>query len=66
MTSLSVKPSNGMAVFSGKASIRDITDPLKPISVDGSATVWVNMTDREEPRTSDSIGITVWNRTGGI
>lgn len=66
MNSLSVDPSRGTAVFNGKASIQDITDPLIPISVDGNATLQVNLTDRGEPGTNDSVAITIWNKTGGL
>ena len=76
MTSLSVMPSAGCvqatstspctATFNGKASIQDITDPLNPISIDGNATLQVTMTDKGEPGSSDSIGITVWNKSGGV
>ena len=53
------------ATFNGKASIQDITDPLNPISIDGGATLQVTMTDFGSP-TSDKIGITVWNKSGGL
>ncbi|OLE78178.1 MAG: hypothetical protein AUG06_11440 [Actinobacteria bacterium 13_1_20CM_2_65_11] len=54
------------AVFNGKASIQDITDPLNSISIDGNATLQVTMTDYGTPATSDTIGITVWNKSGGM
>ncbi|PYM06291.1 MAG: hypothetical protein DMD82_09150 [Candidatus Rokuibacteriota bacterium] len=69
MTSLSVNAtstSTGTAVFNGKASIQDITDPLSPIGIDGNATLQVTMTDAGEPGTDDKIGITVWNKAGGM
>lgn len=69
MTSLSVQPvdeSTATAVFYGKASIQDVTDPDNPISVDGNASLQVNMTDRGEPGSSDDIGITVWDKNGGL
>ncbi len=53
------------AVFNGKASIQDITNPLLPISIDGNATLQVNMTDFSVPA-SDMIGITVWNKARGL
>ncbi|TMD34949.1 MAG: hypothetical protein E6I95_04810, partial [Chloroflexi bacterium] len=55
-----------VATFNGKASIQDITDPLNPISIDGNATLQVTMTDYGSPGTSDTIGITVWNKSGGM
>jgi hypothetical protein len=69
MTSLSVRmntTNTGQAVFNGKASIQDITNPLSPISIEGNATLQVNMTDAGEPGTSDRIAITVWNKEGGM
>jgi hypothetical protein len=70
MTSLSTKidPQTGIgtAVFNGKASIQDITNPQMPVSVDGNATLQVSMTDRGEPGSNDSLGITVWNKSGGL
>ena len=52
--------------FEGKASIQEITVPVAPVSVDGNATLRVTMTDAGEPGTSDKIGITVWNKAGGL
>jgi hypothetical protein len=54
------------ATFNGKASIQDITDPLAPEGIDGNATLQVTMTDKGEPGTYDTIGITVWNKAGGL
>jgi len=54
------------AVFNGKANITDITNPLSPLSVDGGATLQVTMTDAGEPGSSDKIGITVFNKSGGL
>jgi hypothetical protein len=72
MTSLSVDIKKTLAhpyptaVFNGKASIQDITDPLAPLPVDGNATLQVSMTDAGEPGSSDKIAITVWNKAGGL
>ncbi len=68
MTSLSVQPvtGGGKATFTGKASITDITNPLAPVPVDGNATLQVTMTDNGEPGNTDRIGITVWNKSGGL
>ena len=52
------------ATFNGKANIRDITDPLNPISIDGNATLQVTMTDNGQ--SGDMIGTTVWNKEGGL
>jgi hypothetical protein len=54
------------ASFSGKASIQDITNPLAPVSVDGNATIKVEMTDRSNTGTGDAIAITIWNKAGGL
>ena len=54
------------ATFNGKANIQDITNPLLPISIDGNATLQVTMTDKGEPGSSDTIAITVWNKSGGV
>jgi hypothetical protein len=64
MTSLSVV--GNQATFNGKANIQDITDPLNPIAIDGNATLQVKMTDMGEPGSSDTISITVWNKSGGL
>jgi hypothetical protein len=65
LTSLSTS-ADGTATFNGKASIQDITNPLAPISVDGNASLQVTMTDKGEPGSADTIGITVWNKSGGL
>jgi hypothetical protein len=54
------------AVFTGKAVITDVTDAAAPLPVDGGATLQVTMTDRGEPGRSDTIAVTVWNRSGGL
>jgi PKD domain len=54
------------ATFNGKASIQDITDPLETKGIDGNATLQVTMTDKGEPGSYDTIGITVWNKAGGL
>jgi uncharacterized protein len=54
------------AVFTGKANIRDITNPDNPLDVDGNATLMVSITDYGEPGSSDSIAITLFNKNGGL
>ncbi len=74
MTSLSTNKPNGgpssgtpwEATYNGKANIQDITDPDNPVSVDGNATLQVKLTDKDEPGSSDTIAITVWNKQGGM
>ncbi len=64
VTNTTTKPAT--ATFNGKANIQDITNPTAPVSVDGNATLQVVMTDHGEPGSSDTIGITVWNKSGGL
>jgi hypothetical protein len=66
ITSLTANSANGTATFNGKAGIQDITDPLNPIAVDGNARLQLTLTDKGEPGTSDTIGITLWNKSGGL
>jgi hypothetical protein len=56
----------GTATFNGKANIQDITNPIAPISIDGNASLQVTMTDKGEPGSSDTIGITLWDKNGGM
>ncbi len=56
----------GTAIFNGKANIQDITNPLAPISIDGNASLQVTMTDKGEPGKDDTIGITLWDKNGGL
>jgi hypothetical protein len=67
MTSLATNPNStgGTATFNGKANIQDITDPANPISIDGNATLQVDMTDTGNINT-DTIGTTVLNKAGGL
>jgi hypothetical protein len=66
LTSLSSNAATGEATFTGKASIQDITDPDNPVSVDGNAVIMLTMDDDGDPGTSDTLGITVWNKSGGL
>jgi hypothetical protein len=54
------------AQFNGKANIQDITNPMAPLTVTGNNSLQFNMTDYGSPGNSDTIGITLWNGTGGI
>jgi len=56
----------GKATFTGKASLSDVTDPVNPISVDGNATLQATITDNGEPGNADTIGLTIWNKNGGL
>ncbi len=55
------------AVFTSKASITDITDPLNPISLGGGHSFQMKLTDKGEPGSTDTIGITLYaNGTGAL
>jgi hypothetical protein len=58
-TQLSGATTNNKAVFNGKAGIQDITDPNNIISVDGNASLQLNMVDNGTPGTNDTLGITL-------
>jgi len=66
LTSLTVNPTTGKATFFCKANLKDITNPLNPISIGGNGQLKVTMTDKGEPGKSDTIGITYWNGNGGL
>jgi len=69
MTSLSVNAKVATAktaIFNGKATLQDITNPTVPISLGGNLTLQVSMTDKGEPGKNDLLGITVFSSTGGI
>lgn len=68
MDTLTVNNSNlsaRTAVYTGKANITDITDPLVPISLGGGHTFQMKMTDKGEPGSADMIGVTVYSNNGG-
>ena len=59
------------ATFTGSASIQDITNPNAPTSIEGGATVQLDMIDYGEPGSNgpagpDQLAITVWNKTGNL
>jgi hypothetical protein len=64
MTSLSVV--SNKAIFNGKGNIQDITDPLHPFSIDGNGSLQVRLTDMGQPGNTDTISITIWNKSGGL
>ncbi|TMD55801.1 MAG: hypothetical protein E6I83_03560 [Chloroflexi bacterium] len=71
ITSLGVQPlpcTNApcTAQFVAKASVQDITNPLLPISVEGNATIQMNMHDQGEPGSSDTIGFTVYDKNNAL
>lgn len=54
------------AVYTGKANITDITDPLNPIALGGNSSFQMELTDAGEPGSADTIGLTAWNDAGGV
>lgn len=69
MTSLSVNsadPASKKAVFNGKASMQDITNPEAPVAIAGNLTLQVSMTDKGQTETNDGVGITAWSNEGGL
>jgi hypothetical protein len=50
-----------VADFRSKANLSDVTNPLAPISLGGNLTLQVTMTDKGEPGSNDTIGITLWD-----
>jgi hypothetical protein len=66
MTSLSTNTTNPLAktaVFTGKANLTDITNPLLTVSIGGGYLLQVTMTDRGEPGTNDAIGVTLYDNS---
>ncbi|MFC1603775.1 PKD domain-containing protein [Planctomycetota bacterium] len=59
-------PDTGTATFTSKANLQDVTDPLNPISLGGNLSFQMMLTDMGEPGSSDSIGIAVYNSSGGL
>jgi hypothetical protein len=51
----------GLADFRSKANLTDITDPVNPIGLGGNLSLQVTITDKGEPGTNDSIGVTLWS-----
>jgi hypothetical protein len=51
----------GLADFRSKATLTDVTDPLNPISLGGNLALQMTLTDKGEPGSNDSIGVTLWN-----
>jgi hypothetical protein len=51
----------GLADFRSKAVLVDVTDPANPVTVAGNLTLQMTLTDRGDPGTNDSIGVTAWS-----
>ncbi len=59
------------ATFTGQASIQDVTNPAAPVSIEGGATVQMDMVDWGEPGSNgpagpDQMGITVFTKTNAL
>jgi hypothetical protein len=66
LSSLTVSSYTGKASVTAKATIIDITDPNAPVTIDGNATLQFTLDDNGEPGSGDTLGITVWNKNGGM
>ncbi len=55
------KPWGGVSDFRSKANLTDVTNPLAPVSLGGNLTLQVTMTDKGEPGSNDTIGVTLWD-----
>src|SRR5262249_19209024 len=64
LTALNVLSSTH-ATFTGKATVQDVTDPNNVVSIDGNATLQLELYDNGSGST-DTIGITVLNKNGGL
>jgi hypothetical protein len=53
------------AVYTGKANLTDITDPLNPISLGGGHSFQMKLTDKGEAGMTDTIGITLYANGNG-
>jgi hypothetical protein len=51
----------GVATFSSKANLTDVTVPNAPVSLGGSLDLVVSMTDKGEPGSSDSFSVQLKN-----
>src|SRR5262249_5984437 len=60
--SVSPSASGGTASIRSTVAIQDITNPLSPVLVDGSATLRLRMTDG----TADQVSIGIWNTAGKL
>lgn len=74
MNSLGITPSKCtstatnpcLATFTSKANLTDITNPAGPISLGGNLNMIVTMTDKGEPGSSDTFGITLYGSSNQI
>jgi hypothetical protein len=59
------------STFTGSASIQDVTNSAATVSIEGGATVQMDMVDWGEPGSNgpagpDQMGITVWTKTNTL
>ena len=50
----------GIADFRSKANLTDVTDAI-PVAIFGNLSLQMTVTDKGEPGSADSIGVTAWN-----
>jgi hypothetical protein len=62
LSSMAADPKKGTATITAKAVLQDMTVPASPEAVDGNTTIQITITDRGNPGTADSIGITIWRK----
>jgi hypothetical protein len=62
---LATTPATGVASFSSKANITDVTNPASPIGLEGGAQLQVDLFDGGTTAT-DKIGITLFRKAGGV
>lgn len=56
-----VNPDVSHAEFIAKANLRDITDPINPISLGGNLQLIATLTDSGEPGDLDTVAFTLWD-----
>ncbi len=67
MDTLTADTAKGTSYYTGKANLTDITDPLGTISLGGGHSFQMKLTDKGEPGSTDTIGITLYgNNTGAL
>lgn len=54
------------ASVEAKANVQDVTDPMNAVSIGGSATLRLTVTDAGEPGTGDAISVAVFQKDGGL
>ncbi len=65
LTVNNANPLSRTAVFTSKASVTDITDLFAPVSLGGGHSFQMKLTDKGEPGSSDTIGITLYANGSG-